>query len=78
MIVESFGSCDQGTQTMKVVDHCVIRANGVKTTATVEGSEMIVIGLETRGFDVEVLLRQGFNKSNPRGDDSLWCSKPRP
>jgi hypothetical protein len=39
---------------------------------------MIVIGLETRGFDVEVLLRQGFNKSNPRGDDSLRCSKPRP
>ena len=29
--------------------------------------------LETRGFDVEVLLKQGFNKSNPRGDDSLWC-----
>jgi hypothetical protein len=27
---------------------------------------MIMIGLETRGFDVEVLLKQGFNKSNPR------------
>jgi hypothetical protein len=30
MIVESFGSCDQGTQTMKVLDQCVIRENGVK------------------------------------------------
>jgi hypothetical protein len=39
---------------------------------------MIVIGLETRGFDVEVLLRQGFHKSNARGYNSLRCSKPRP
>jgi hypothetical protein len=29
---------------------------------------MIVIGLKTRGLDVEVLLRQGLKQSNPRGE----------
>jgi hypothetical protein len=39
---------------------------------------MIVIGLKTRGFDVEVLLRQGFNNQTLGEKGSLRCSKPRP
>jgi hypothetical protein len=34
--------------------------------------EMIVIGLETRGFDVEVLLEARLQQSNPRGK---WVTK---